>query len=222
MATILIVEDENSLRELIAFNLQSEGFKTVEASDANEALMFLEEIEPDLILLDIMLPGLKGTQLLNILKSTPKTASIPIIIISARDEEDMIVKHLELGAKDYLTKPFSIRVLITKIKQQINAKQGKYSRTVEYKGIVLDEENHKTFLEGKELILTHKEFELLKLLLKHPGRVYTRNQLLSNIWGYDSDVYTRTVDAHISSLRKKLGEKSSLIKTVPKIGYKAE
>ncbi|MGA1845514.1 response regulator [Deferribacter abyssi] len=222
MATILIIEDENSLRELISFNLQSEGFRTVEASDANEALMLLEEIDPDLIVLDIMLPGLKGTQLLNILKTAPKTATIPIIIISARDEEDMIVRHLELGAKDYLTKPFSIRVLITKIKQQVSSKEERSNMTIEYQGIVLDEENHKTFIEGKEVVLTHKEFELLKLLLKHPGRVYTRNQLLSNIWGFDSDVYTRTVDAHISSLRKKLGEKSSVIKTVPKIGYKIE
>lgn len=222
MNKILVVEDEDSLRELIVFNLTKAGFDVVESENANDALIFIEEITPDLIILDIMMPGLKGTQLLQILKKSPKFSSIPVIIISARSSESDIVEGLELGADDYITKPFSMKVLIAKIKILLRRIQKKEDNFLEYKGIYIDLEKYKVYVDSKEISLTYKEFELLAFLLKHPKKVFSRAQLLSNIWGYDADIFTRTVDSHISSLRKKLEDKGDLIKSLPKVGYVLE
>lgn len=222
MNKILVVEDEDSLRELIVFNLTKAGFDVVESENANDALIFIEEITPDLIILDIMMPGLKGTQLLQLLKKSPKFSSIPVIIISARSSESDIVEGLELGADDYITKPFSMKVLIAKVKILLRRLQKKEENTIEYKGIYVDLEKYKVFVDTREISLTYKEFELLVFLLKHPKKVFSRAQLLSNIWGYDADIFTRTVDSHISSLRKKLEEKGDLIKSLPKVGYVLE
>lgn len=222
MNKVLVVEDEDSLRELITFNLTKAGFDVVEAENANDALIFIEEITPDIILLDIMMPGLKGTQFLQLLKNTPKYSSIPVIIISARSTENDIVEGLELGADDYITKPFSMKVLIAKIKILLRRVSTKQENIIHYKGIYVDMDKYKVFIDNKEVTLTYKEFELLVFLLKHPKKVFTRSQLLSNIWGYDADIFTRTVDSHISSLRKKLEEKGEIIKSIPKIGYMVE
>ncbi|ADR19478.1 response regulator [Calditerrivibrio nitroreducens] len=219
MNKILIVEDEDALRELIAFNLTKAGYDVIESENANDALIFIEEITPDLIILDIMMPGLKGTQLLQLLKRSPKFSNIPVIIISARSSESDIVEGLELGADDYITKPFSMKVLIAKIKILLRKKQEKTENIIEYKGIIVDLEKYKVFLNNKEITLTYKEFELLVFFLKHPKKVFSRSQLLSNIWGYDADIFTRTVDSHVSSLRKKLEDKGNLIKSLPKVGY---
>jgi len=223
MSTILIVEDEGALREVISFNLSNAGFNCIEAENANDAIIIMDQIVPDLILLDLMLPGLKGTQFLKIIKFDEKFKKIPVIIISAKDEEQSIVEHLELGAIDYITKPFSIRVLIAKVKKFLKMNQiDDESDKLQFKEIALDEKKAKVFVDNEEINLTYKEFLLLKLLLKNPGRVYTREELLTHIWGYDADLFTRTVDAHVASLRKKLGNYGNLIKTVPKIGYKLE
>jgi two-component system phosphate regulon response regulator PhoB len=219
MNKILIVEDEDALRELIAFNLTKAGYDVIESENANDALIFIEEITPDLIILDIMMPGLKGTQLLQLLKRSPKFSHIPVIIISARSSESDIVEGLELGADDYITKPFSMKVLVAKIKILLRKKQEKTENIIEYKGIIVDLEKYKVFLNNKEITLTYKEFELLVFFLKHPKKVFSRSQLLSNIWGYDADIFTRTVDSHVSSLRKKLEDKGNLIKSLPKVGY---
>jgi len=219
MNKILIVEDEDALRELIAFNLTKAGYDVIESENANDALIFIEEITPDLIILDVMMPGLKGTQLLQLLKRSPKFSNIPVIIISARSSESDIVEGLELGADDYITKPFSMKVLIAKIKILLRKKQEKTENIIEYKGIIVDLEKYKVFLNNKEITLTYKEFELLVFFLKHPKKVFSRSQLLSNIWGYDADIFTRTVDSHVSSLRKKLEDKGNLIKSLPKVGY---
>jgi len=219
MSKILIVEDEDSLRELIVFNLSKAGFDVLEADNANDALIFIEEFTPDLIILDVMMPGLKGTQFLQIIKRSPKFSSIPVIIISARSSESDILEGLEIGADDYITKPFSMKVLIAKIKILLRRVQKKDENVIEYKGIYADLETHKVFINNREISLTYKEFELLIFFLKHPKKVFSRSQLLSNIWGYDADLYTRTVDSHISSLRKKLEEKGDLIKSLPKVGY---
>jgi len=219
MSKILIVEDEDSLRELILFNLSKAGFDVLEADNANDALIFIEEFTPDLIILDVMMPGLKGTQFLQIIKRSPKFSSIPVIIISARSSESDILEGLEIGADDYITKPFSMKVLIAKIKILLRRVQKKDENVIEYKGIYVDLETHKVFINNREISLTYKEFELLIFFLKHPKKVFSRSQLLSNIWGYDADLYTRTVDSHISSLRKKLEEKGDLIKSLPKVGY---
>jgi len=219
---VLVVEDEANLREILKFNLEKEGYLTEAAMDANEALIFLDEFMPDIILLDLMLPGLKGIQFLRLIKENPKYKHIPIVVVSAKNSESDIVNALETGADDYITKPFSIKILLTKLKIILKRQNILESKTILYQGIELDETIRKAKIDGEEISLTHKEFELLSLFLSNPKRVFTRNQLLSNIWGYDSDVYTRTVDSHISSLRKKLGIKGDIIKSVPKIGYKVE
>ncbi|MCX8083626.1 MAG: response regulator [Calditerrivibrio sp.] len=222
MNKVLLVEDEDPLRELIAFNLTKAGYDVIEAENANDALIFMDEITPDIVLLDIMMPGLKGTQFLQILKRSPKYSSIPVIIISARSSESDIVEGLELGADDYITKPFSMKVLLAKIKILLRKVNKKDDAIISYKGIYVDTEKYKVFVDNNEISLTYKEFELLLFLMKHPKKVFTRSQLLSNIWGYEADIYTRTVDSHISSLRKKLESKGDLIKSIPKIGYVLE
>ena len=223
MAKILLVEDEADLREIVTFNVQNAGHTIVGTDNANDALMFLEDFLPDLILLDIMLPGLKGDQFLKLIRSNDRFAQVPVVIISAKSSEDDIVRLLEIGADDYLTKPFSMKVLLAKIPVMLKRTGRDESGTlVTYADISIDETNYKAFVAGTELTLTHKEFELLTLFVKHPRRVFTRNQLLTTIWGYDADVFTRTVDSHISTLRKKLGAAGQIIKSIPKIGYKAE
>lgn len=223
MAKILLVEDETDLREIVSFNVENAGHTIVGTDNANDALMLLEEFLPDLILLDIMLPGLKGDQFLKLIRANSKFVQVPVIIISAKSSEDDIVRLLEVGADDYLTKPFSMKVLLAKIPVMLKRTAGAGSGgQLSYADISIDEINHRAFVAGAELTLTHKEFELLTLFVKHPCRVFTRNQLLTTIWGYDADVFTRTVDSHISTLRKKLGEAGQIIKSIPKIGYKVE
>ncbi len=223
MAKILLVEDEHALRELIAFNLQSAGHNVAAVDNANDALMMLEEVVPELILLDIMLPGLKGDQFLKLVRANAAYAAVPVVIISARSSDDDIVAALEAGADDYLTKPFSMKVLLAKVMVMLKrTRRSDDSAAVRYAGIVIDEEKHLVSVDGTEVSLTNKEYELLRLLVKYPRRVFTRNQLLSNVWGYDAEVYSRTVDSHISTLRKKLGPAATLIKSIAKIGYKVE
>ena len=223
MARILLVEDEIPLQELVSFNVQNAGHTIIVTDNANDALMRLEEYLPDLILLDIMLPGLKGDQFLKLIRSNSKYSGIPIIVVSAKNSEGDIVQLLEAGADDYLTKPFSMKVLLARIKVVLKrSRQDELTEVTTYAGLTVDEVKHQIYLADQEIILTNKEFELLLLLIKHPRRVFTRNQLLTTIWGYDTEVFTRTVDSHISTLRKKLGAAGQVIKSIPKIGYKVE
>lgn len=223
MSKILLIEDEDSLREIVTFNLEAADHSVISTDNANEALMIMEGFIPDMILLDLMLPGLQGGQFLTLIKSNGKYADIPVIILSAKSTEKDIITGLENGAEDYLSKPFSIKILLAKINVILKRfKENKHNNNTSYLEIEIDEENHEVYVENKQVVLTHKEFELLSLFIKHPRRVFTRNQLLNTIWGYDSDVYTRTVDSHVSSLRKKLGNKGKIIKSIPKIGYKVE
>lgn len=222
MSKIFLIEDEDSLREIVTFNLEAADHTVVAMDNANDALMIMEEVIPDLILLDLMLPGLQGIQFLSLIKSNKKYTDIPVIIISAKSTEKDIIQGLEKGAEDYLTKPFSIKILLAKITVILKRFSDATPDCTSYQGIEIDNEMHEVYVNKMKISLTHKEFELLSLFIKHPKRVFTRNQLLSNIWGYESDVFTRTVDSHISSLRKKLGTAGKIIKSIPKIGYKAE
>jgi two-component system phosphate regulon response regulator PhoB len=220
MNKILLIEDQEDLRELIVYNLQKENkFEVIESDNANDALIILEDVNVDLILLDLMLPGLKGSDFLRIIKNKEKTEEIPVIIISAKAKEQDVVQGLKLGADDYLTKPFSTKVLMAKIETILRRVSPGKQTTFSYQSIRLNRENHKVYADGNEVTLTNKEFELILLFLKKPQKVFHRNQLLNTIWGYDSEVFTRTVDAHISSLRKKLGKQGKLIKSIPKVGY---
>ena len=220
MNNLLLIEDEIELQELIVYNLEKEkNTKVVALDNANDALIALEDVQFDLILLDLMLPGLNGFDFLGIIKNRSETANLPVIIISAKTEEKDILKGLKAGADDYLTKPFSIKVLSAKVEAVLRRVKQHYKEAISYKKIKIFPDEYKTYVDGKELNLTLKEFELLLLLIQNPKKVFNRNQLLHSVWGYEAEVYTRTVDAHISTLRKKLGEQANLIKSVSKIGY---
>lgn len=222
MIKVLVIEDHEEIRDLISYNLGKEGFETICFDNANEGLIHLESDEVDIILLDLMLPGLKGMQFLQIVRNNKKYSGVPIIIISAKNAEKDVINGLETGADDYLTKPFSIKILIAKINAILRRNPAIKSKVISINGINIDTNNYEVTVDGEEVTLTNKEYELLLMLLKHPKRVFTRNQILNAVWGYESDVYTRTVDTHVSSLRKKLGSRGSFIKSVPKIGYRAD
>lgn len=222
MRRILAIEDEPDLLELIRFNLAAKGYQVECVDNANDAMILLEDVQFDLILLDLMLPGLQGDQFLKILRNMDRVSDTPVMIVSAKDSETDIVAGLDAGADDYLTKPFSIQVLQAKVKALLRRTKSASRNTASHGGMEINTETHRATVDGKEIQLASKEFELLLLFLRNPEKVFTRNQLLNTIWGYESDVFTRTVDAHISSLRKKLGEKGQLIRSVPKIGYRME
>lgn len=220
MNKILVIEDQEDLRELIVYNLGREGrFETVGAGNANDALIFIEDVRFDLILLDLMLPGLQGLDFLRLIKASPEHSDIAVIVVSAKTEEEDVLKGLKMGADDYITKPFSFKLLITKIDTILRRTHPTQKENIFFHGICVNEQRRKLLVDSREISVTKKEFELLLLFMKNPRRVFNRNQLLNSVWGYESDVYTRTVDAHISSLRKKLKTKGQLIKSFPKIGY---
>jgi two-component system phosphate regulon response regulator PhoB len=220
MNRLLLIEDQEDIRELIVYNLTKDNqYEVVESDNANDALIILEDVSVDLILLDLMLPGLKGTDFLRIIKNKKRTEEIPVIIISAKTKEQDVLQGLKLGADDYLTKPFSVKVLIAKIETILRRVHPGLKTSFSYQNITVNTDTHKVFSDGEEVTLTNKEYELVLLFLKKPQKVFHRNQLLNTIWGYDSEVLTRTVDAHISSLRKKLGKQGQLIKSIPKVGY---
>ena len=222
MKRILIIEDEPDIRSLIAFNLKTAGYRPEGVDNANDGLVLLKESHFDLILLDMMLPGLQGDQFLRILRGMDRVSNIPVLIVSAKDSEDDIVAGLNAGADDYLTKPFGIKVLLAKTAAILRRAGTGNRRKVSHEGIEINSETHRASVDGKEIHLAAKEFDLLALFIRNPEKVFTRNQLLNTVWGYETDIFTRTVDAHISSLRKKLGEKGKLIRSVPKIGYRME
>ncbi len=219
MKKVLLIEDNKDLSAIIKFNLIKQGYEVFSVENANDGLMILDDVEIDIILLDLMLPGLSGEEFLKIVKSNSKLKNIPVIIISAKDMEKNIVEGLKLGADDYLTKPFSIKVLLAKIEAVLRRVANRNFQNLSYKGITIDEDSFKVKVDDDEITLTKKEFELLKLFIENPKKVFTRDNLLDKVWGYSSEVYTRTVDAHVSSLRKKLGDKGKLIKSIPKVGY---
>lgn len=222
MYRIYCIEDEENIRELIVYALKSNGFDADGFEDGNEFAKALETSIPDLVLLDIMLPGEDGLQILERLRKNPKTKDIPVIIISAKTSEFDKVKGLDLGADDYITKPFGVMELISRVKALLRRTAAIAQSTAEisYKDIVLDYDKRTVMVKGKPVHLTYKEFELLYYLLSNTGIVLTRNNIMNHVWGYDFEGETRTVDVHIRSLRQKLGESGKVIKTVRNVGYK--
>lgn len=222
---ILIVDDEKDLTKLLDYNLKQEGFDTFISYEGKTALETIRKKKPDLVILDIMLPDLSGTEICKIIRSDEKTRDLPIIMLSAKGEEIDRILGLEIGADDYVTKPFSPRELILRIKKLLTRLQEKREaeateRVLRVDSLEIDFSKHKVFVEKKEINLTVKEFELLIELAKSRGRVKTRDSLLSRIWGYDNDVFTRTIDTHIRRLREKLGKAGKYIETVRGIGYR--
>lgn len=217
---VLLIEDDKDLNDLLSYNLSKNGFDVIESYDANEGLIQLDNVKFNIIILDLMLPGLKGLDFLKLIRNKENTKNIPVIITSAKNTEQDIIYALEQGADDYLTKPFSMEMLIAKINTILRRGNINFqSNIIEYKNIKIDNSFHKVFIDDKEVKLTFKEFELLKLFITNPHKIFTRNILLNTLWGYDSDSMTRTIDAHISSLRKKLGENGNIIQSISKIGY---
>jgi len=219
---ILVVEDEADIAEVLQYNLELEGFQVDCASRGDEALETIRASTPDLILLDLMLPGVNGVELTQILKRDEVTASIPLIMVTARgDEMDRIV-GLELGADDYIPKPFSPRELVLRVQAVLRrlGKDGEDAESLEVGTIHLDVAGHRLSIDGVETSLTATEFRLLRLLMERRNRVQTRAQLLSEVWGYSDDVDSRTVDTHMRRLRRKLGEEAERIETVIGVGYR--
>ncbi|MDR2366844.1 MAG: response regulator transcription factor [Deltaproteobacteria bacterium] len=216
---IMMIEDEAALREVVEYNLSREGYQVTAFDNANDALIAVEDCPPDLILLDLMLPGLQGLQFLDIFRQ--KDQKTPVIVISARTSEEDIIRALERGADDYMPKPFSLKLLETKVKVALRRLSGENTSAGVYSsgGVSVELDSHKAICDNNEMQLTQKEFDLLALFIRKPGKVFTRNQLLNIIWGYENDVNSRTVDVHMAMLRKKLSDKGRYIKTLPKIGY---
>lgn len=220
---IFCVEDDNNIRELVVYTLETTGFKARGFEDGSRFLEALALDTPELILLDIMLPGEDGISLLKQLKASVKTRDIPVIMMTAKGTEYDKVKGLDLGADDYVTKPFGMMELVSRVKAVLRRSR-KSAVNVNDKialgRIIMDVKKHEVSSDGKVVTLTLKEFELLKRMMKNPDIVLTRDQLLEDIWGYDFDGETRTVDVHVRTLRQKLGEAGEQIQTVRGVGYR--
>ncbi len=223
---ILIVEDEKDIVKMIDYNLKKEGFRTVSASDGEDAIDLAKREHPDLILLDLMLPVIDGLEVCKTLKKENKTAGIPIIMLTAKAQESDKIVGLELGADDYVTKPFSVRELTSRIKAVLRRtkEKEKLPEVLRVGDLEIDFSKISVAVKGKPIELTSKEFELLKVLIKSNGRVLSRDYLLDTIWGFDNamEIQTRTVDVHIRTLRKKLKTAAKYIVTVKNYGYRFE
>ena len=219
---ILIVDDEEDILSLVEYNLKKEGYRTIGVKTGEAALQLVEEETPDLIILDLMLPEMDGLEVCRILKSNENTSDIPIIMLTAKGEETDIVVGLEIGADDYVTKPFSPRVLLARTKALLRRKTKEpiSKEIIQVENLVIDTGKYLVTIEGKPISLTSTEFNLLRFLAQHRGKVFTRNQLLDNVWKDETFVIDRTVDVHIRSLRKKLGSAANLIETVRGVGYR--
>ncbi|HET6419969.1 MAG TPA: response regulator transcription factor [Geobacteraceae bacterium] len=224
MKSILVIEDERDLVELISFNLEKEGYRVMTATDGASGLETARNSLPDLILLDLMLPGINGIEICKILKRNEKTSKTPIIMLTARGEEIDRVVGFEVGADDYVVKPFSNRELMLRVKAVLRrVEQDQPSEKIIRIGPVsIDTSRHMVSCAGEEIVLTTTEYKLLINLAERPGRVQSRDILLKNVWGYNYIGDTRTVDTHITRLRTKLGDSGDMIKTVRGFGYKME
>jgi DNA-binding response OmpR family regulator len=219
-ARVLIVEDEPDILEVLDYNLQRAGFKTLLSQNGEKGLEIAKRELPALVLLDLMLPGRSGLSVCRELSRTRETKSIPVIIVSAKGEEADVVLGLEAGADDYVSKPFSPRILIARVRSVLKRSGQTHGESYATAGLVVAPEVYEARLDGEDLCLTATEFRILETLAKKPGRVFTRRQLLDHARGLSSEVADRNVDVHISSIRKKLGAKKSLIETLRGVGFR--
>lgn len=219
MAKVLIVEDEKNMQAIISEYMQRGGHTCFLADDGVDALMILKNNPMDLMVLDIMMPHLDG---FSVCKMAREMSNLPIIMLTAKGGEDDKLKGYDLGADDYMTKPFSPKVLLAKANALLRRSSVTPSDTISVSKISIIPASHKVFLDGQEITLTYKEYELLYLFISNPGQIFSREQLLNRIWGYDFEGTTRTVDTHIKTLRQKLGDESKHIITLIRSGYKFE
>ena len=219
---VAVVDDEPDILELVRLHLDRAGFAVKPFAAARPFLQYLEKHLPDLLVLDLMLPDVSGTEICRRLRADPELEHLPVIMLTAKADEVDRVVGLELGADDYVTKPFSPRELTLRVRAVLRrrAPAARPGRTLVHGPLRIDPERHRCDVEGREVALTAKEFDLLRCLMERPGRVMTRDQLLDDVWGTDIAVTSRTIDTHLKRLREKLGPASELIETVRGVGYR--
>ncbi|MFA6431990.1 MAG: response regulator [Candidatus Margulisiibacteriota bacterium] len=222
MREILVIDDEKDIVQTIEYNLLKEDFKVAKAYDGQAGLKLAKEKIPDLIILDLMLPTIPGTEVCKILKNNPETKNIPIIMLSAKGSETDKIVGLELGADDYITKPFSMRELVARVRAILKRyeKETLVKSVIKFPDLEIDSDKHEVKVAGKQIELTAKEFALLKYLAENKGKVYGREKLLDNVWGIEVAIETRTVDVHMRRLREKLGKTGRYLHTLRGVGYK--
>lgn len=219
---ILVVDDEPDVLELVEYNLSGAGYSVITAADGAEAMAKIRTHQPDLVILDVMMPEMDGTEVCKVLRRDPATADIPIILLTARAGEIDRVLGFELGADDYVTKPFSPRELVLRVKSLLRRGHvaEEKSEVMTFKDLVIDVPRHQVTVKGREIPLTATEFKLLTTLAHRRGRVQSRDKLLRDVWGYQESIDTRTVDTHMRRLREKLGPAADCLDTVRGVGYR--
>jgi len=224
---ILIVDDEKDIVDLVAYNLEKEGYETLKALDGEKALQLVRTKTPDLVVLDLMLPGIQGLEVCKRIRKVPETAAIPIIMLTAKGEEIDKVLGLEIGADDYITKPFSVKELLARVKAVLRRSEARgaadQEEVFEFRGLRIDFKSYEVKVDGRTISLSPTEFRLLKFLSRNPGRVYSREQILDRVWGDDAFVEPRTVDVHVRRLRAQIEKdlnSPNYIVTVRGAGYK--
>jgi two-component system phosphate regulon response regulator PhoB len=219
---VFIVEDEPDLGDTLSYNFENEGFSVKSFLNGESFLESLAKDKPNLVILDLMLPGISGLDVCRELRSNDSYSDIAVVMLTAKSEEVDRIVGFELGADDYVTKPFSVRELILRVKVLLKKKVDRLAneQKLEFGPIMMDFDAHEVVVSGQNVLLTALEFKLLKHLLQRKGRVQTRDQLLGDVWGYSSEVTTRTVDTHIKRLREKLGKPGDLIQTIRGVGYR--
>lgn len=218
---ILIIEDEEDIIELVKYNLEKEGFKVNSVENGEDGIRIAKSLKPDLVILDLMLPKIDGLEVAKRMKKNDILSHIPIIMLTAKDGEADIIVGLEVGADDYITKPFSPKILISRVKAVLRRHEMPLDKKRLKIGIlIIDSSKYKVTVSNKDIALTATEFKLLKYMAQRPGIVLARDKLLDGAFGYESAIYDRTVDAHIKSLRKKLGKAKDYIETVRGVGYR--
>ena len=222
MALVFIVEDDNDIRQIEAYALKCGGFEIEEFEDAKALYERLEKKTPDLFLLDVMLPDEDGLEIVKKLRAMPQTKHLPVMMVTAKTTELDKVRGLDIGADDYMTKPFGIMELLSRVKALLRRSAGAQTKRLEVGNLVLDDERHLVMVKGENCELTFKEYELLKLLMANCGMVLTREVIMERVWGTDFEGESRTLDMHIKTLRQKLGEEGSMIRTVRNVGYLLE
>lgn len=221
MKTIFVVEDDNAIAELIAYALRGEGFEVSTFGDGEQFLSAIKEQVPDMVLLDIMLPGFDGITILKRIRENAQTSAVPVVMLTAKSSEYDKVVGLDNGADDYISKPFGVMELLARVRAVLRRAGGKeIEQSLIIGGLSLDPISHTAKLDNEILQLTLKEFELLRCLMEHKGQVLTRDNLLQAVWGYDFEGETRTVDVHVGTLRQKLGDYANTIETVRGVGYR--
>jgi two-component system alkaline phosphatase synthesis response regulator PhoP len=222
VAVIFVVEDDENIREIVIYALNSAGFEAIGYETGEDFFAALDARTPSLVLLDIMLPGNDGLSILRRLRSDSKTGKLPVIMLTAKSSEYDKVKGLDMGADDYISKPFGVMELISRVNAVLRRSVTGQSDTMEVSGLTLDHARREVRSDGETVDLTFKEYELLHYLLLNTGLVLSRDKIIQSVWGFDFNGESRTVDMHIKTLRKKLGASGKLIKTVRNVGYKLE